>query len=259
MSLLICDIETGPLPDDVLRDFLPPFEAPPHPGEFDSASVKYGNTKDEAKRAAKLEECRAAHNQAVAEYAITVEQARANHWEQFKEKAALSPITGCVVAIGYLNQAKEVAGIDGVGEPDGNGGEFDEAAILTKFWNTYHACKAKNLVIAGWNFTGFDVPFIVRRSWFHGIDTPSDLFDRSGRYLTPTFMDLMQRFSVGKWNDNMKLDVAARFFRVGQKNGEGKDFARLWLAGGEERESARAYLANDLWMTGEVARRMGVG
>lgn len=253
MSLLICDIETGAIPDDQLRDFLPPFDPPPHPGEFDEGSVKYGNTKDEAKRAAKLDECRAAHNQAVAEYGITRTAAETSHWEQFKEKAALSPITGCVVAIGYYNPAKEVVKISGDGEAG------DEADILAEFWQTYHACKAKNTVIAGWNFTGFDVPFIVRRSWFHGIDTPSDLFDRSGRYLSPTFLDLMQRFSVGKWNDNIKLDVAARFLGVGQKNGDGKEFAAMWLAGGEDREKARKYLANDLAMTAAVARRMGMG
>lgn len=255
MGLLICDIETGPLPDELLRTFLPPFESPPHPGEFDPGAVKYGNLKDETKRAAKLEEARAAHNQAVAEYAITVEAARTAHWENFRDKAALSPITGQVVAIGYLNPTKDVVSIDGVDD-----GELplDEASILAKFWQVYETCKARNTLIAGWNFTGFDVPFIVRRSWLHGIDTPSDLFDRTGRYLSPTFVDLMQRFSVGKWGDNCKLDLAARFFGVGEKNGDGKDFARLWLAGGGEREAARAYLQNDLVMTAEVARRMGM-
>lgn len=255
MALLICDIETGPLPDELLRTCLPPFEAPPHPGEFDERAVKYGNLKDEAKRAAKLEECRAAHNQAVAEYGLAVEAARVKHWEEGVAKAALSPITGCVVAIGYFNQVKDVIGIDGVDE-----GELplDEASILAKFWQTYEACKAKGVIIAGWNFTGFDVPFIVKRSWLHGIDTPSDLFDRSGRYLSPTFLDLMARFGVGKWGDNCRLDVAARFFGVGEKNGDGKEFAKLWLAGGEDRERAREYLANDLRMTAAVARRMGM-
>jgi len=255
MPLLICDIETGPLPDELLRNCLPPFEAPPHPGEFDALAVKYGNLKDEAKRAAKLEECRAAHNQAVAEYGLAVEAARVKHWEEGVAKAALSPITGRVVAVGYYNPTKDVIGIDGVDE-----GELplDEASILAKFWQTYEACKAKGVIIAGWNFTGFDVPFIVKRSWLHGIDTPSDLFDRSGRYLSPTFLDLMARFGVGKWGDNCRLDVAARFFGVGEKNGDGKEFAKLWLAGGEDRERAREYLANDLRMTAAVARRMGM-
>lgn len=254
MGLLICDIETGPLPDELLRNFLPPFEAPSHPGEFDAAAVKCGNCggPESEKGKAKIAQAKADHDKAIAEYGIALEAARAKHWEDGVAKAALSPITGRVVAIGYFNQVKEVIKISGDGEAG------DEADILAEFWRTYDACKAKNVTIAGWNFTGFDVPFIVKRSWFHGIDTPSDLFDRSGRYLSPTFLDLMGRFGVGKWGDNCKLDLAARFFGVGEKNGDGKDFARLWLAGGEERERAREYLANDLRMTAAVARRMGM-
>jgi hypothetical protein len=42
------------------------------------------------------------------------------------------------------------------------------------------------------------------------------------------------------------------------KNGEGKEFARLWKGTEEEREQARAYLVNDLEMPWVAAQRMGV-
>ena len=250
--MLIFDIETGPIDDrDLLRELSPPFTPPPHPGEFDEGAVKYGNLKDEAKRAEKLKDARAAHDKAVAEYGLTTDAARTQHWADTLDKAALSPITGQVVAVGYFNPVKGGSRIAGLGEAG------EEAAILAEFWSIYESCRAKNSQLAGWNITGFDVPFLVKRSWLHGVDVPN-IFDRTGKYLDQTFVDLMVRFGVGKWGDSTKLDVAARWLGVGAKNGEGKEFAKLWRAGGEEREQARAYLANDLAMTAAVAAKMGM-
>ncbi len=52
------DIETGPLPREVLDSLIDPFPPFEPPGPFDPAMVKYGNTKDEAKKAEKLEAAR---------------------------------------------------------------------------------------------------------------------------------------------------------------------------------------------------------
>jgi len=68
--MITCDIETGPLPEDVILSVLPP---------FDPEDVKLGNLKDPVKVAAKIDE------------------ARENHAAKFIEKAALSPLTGEVL------------------------------------------------------------------------------------------------------------------------------------------------------------------
>src|SRR5690349_25148701 len=99
--MLVFDIETAACADDQIRQFCPEFVPPAHPGEFDVASVKYGNLKDEAKRAMKRDECRDAHAAAVANYAADVEAKRAEHWERFKANAALDPLTGQIIAIGF--------------------------------------------------------------------------------------------------------------------------------------------------------------
>ena len=58
---LVFDIETGPLPDDVLKERVPPFDEPPRPGKFDPVTVKLGNLKDEDKIKAKIEAAKKAH------------------------------------------------------------------------------------------------------------------------------------------------------------------------------------------------------
>ena len=51
------------------------------------------------------------------------------------------------------------------------------------------------------------------------------------------------------------LDTIAKHLGVGQKNGHGEDFARLWQT---DREKALAYLRNDLELTGRIAEALGV-
>lgn len=94
MNNLYFDIETGPLPQDVLRELLPP---------FDKASVKCGNLKDADKIAAKLAE------------------AESDYYKC--EDAALDATTGKVVAIGYALNDGEVEILRG-----------DEKDILESFW-----------------------------------------------------------------------------------------------------------------------------
>lgn len=239
------DIETGPLPDERLREWLPEFEPPKHPGEFDPASVKYGNLKDAAKRADRLESAREDHAAAVANYERNVAVASEKHWLDFRIKAALSPITGRVLAIGVQSWPGRETVIDGNGS---------ESHLLAVFWDEFAAGGAEKWI--GWNIFNFDLPFMIRRSWLLGVHVPS--IRVQGRYWSPRFVDLMQEFSAGVWKDNVSLDVAARFLGVGRKCGNGADFARLWNGTQEERQQAIDYLRNDLNLTAKVAERIGV-
>lgn len=237
------DIETGPLPDERLREWLPEFEPPKHPGEFDPGSVKYGNLKDAAKRADKLESAREDHAAAVANYERDVAIASEKHWLDFKSKAALSPITGRVLAIGLLDGGRFVI--------NAHSGERD---LLGAFWEGFSAGGAEKWI--GWNIFNFDLPFLIRRSWLLGVDVPS--IRVQGRYWSPRFVDLMQEFAAGVWKDNVSLDVAARFLGVGRKTGHGADFSKLWGGPPEDVQQAIDYLKNDLTLTAKVAERIGV-
>jgi hypothetical protein len=181
------------------------------------------------------------------------EESKATAWQTYVDKAALSPITGRVLAIGFASDK-------GAKVEDGGG---DEAALLSQFWGMYaksRTGKPSPRKMLGWNIHGFDLPFLIRRSWLHGVAVPSTIRDANDRYWDSIFVDLMQRFSAGEWKSYTGLGVAAKFFGVGDKPEgiTGKDFGRLWLGTEEEREQARAYLLNDLAMTREVGLRMGV-
>lgn len=284
--MLIFDIETGPRPDDELRQVVEQFDPsrvsipagefdPANvpgtrgiPTEFDSSTVKLGRMNDQAKIADKIAAARTEHARLVAERDQRIEQARveferakadaprilaeaeAAHWSGVVGKAALSPITGRVLAIGYYNPIGDKVAINGVDEAG------DEVKLLLAFWAKYATCRAASRSMLGFNIFGFDLPFLARRSWLLGVDLPTTLFDPSGRYFDRVFVDLMARWKCGNYSDNIKLAGLAKFFGVGDKPDgvSGADFARLWA---EDREQAIAYLANDLRMTAACAARMG--
>ena len=228
MQTIVFDLETGPLAESELSALLPP---------FDPAEVKTGNLKDPAKIAEKIAE------------------AEASHRRDFIERAALDPLTGRVVAIGVMQY-------DAKGEKPtalGNGGKFsiighdDEAQTLREFWELTRGEMGRNNPLIGFNIFGFDLPFLFRRSWKHRIAVPFGL--RRGRYWGDQLLDLRDMWQLGDRQARGSLDSIARHLGVGAKNGEGKAFAELWQS---DRQSAEAYLRNDIELTALVADALGV-
>jgi hypothetical protein len=243
--MIVFDIETGPLPEETIKANSKPFESQlgRHPGKFDPATVKTGNMKDQAKIDAKIEDARQKHTQAVADYESKAASEESDYWSDVISKAALSPLTGKVLAIGYTSTdtGKTVLDIDD-----------DEAAMLTRFWSHYQKCIKENRKLVGHNSTKFDIRFIIRRSWILEVDVPQAIFQR-GRYLDSlTLVDTMEL-----WGEPVKLDVLAKVFGVGGKPDgvDGSMFAQLLIS---NREQAEQYLRNDLLITRAVAERMGV-
>lgn len=240
--MIVFDIETGPLPSDEIRANSKPFVADPSPGEFDPSTVKTGNTKDEAKIAAKIEDARQKHITAAAEHAKKTQEAEVAYWAGIVEKAALSPLTGRVLAIGYVDTDANKILLD-IAD--------DESAMLMRFWNIYKSAKSSDKKIVGHNTKHFDLRFLLGRSWIVGIEVPDGILQRD-RYWDDTFVDTMER-----WGSPVKLDVLARAFGVGQKTDgvDGSMFADLLAT---EPERAKEYLRNDVAITRAVAERMGV-
>lgn len=210
VNQIVFDVESAPLPDAEILAMLP---------EFDPAEVKTGNLKDAEKIAAKIAE------------------AKANHLADFTEKAALSPVTGRVLCIGWL--------------ADGEFSYFandDEAQLLRDFWKA-----ADGVELIGFNCIPFDLPFLIRRSWKLGVDVP--LFIRHGRYFADTITDLRAEWQLGNREFRGGLDYVARFLGLGEKNGSGANFATAWET---DREGALAYLENDCRLTAKIAERMGI-
>jgi len=171
------DIETAPLPEETLRQTMPKFAAP-------------ANWKDAEKIQAKIKEQEAA----------------------YIEKAALSPMTGRVQAIGiYCDEEDAYTALD----------EWvcSESELCDQFWKHVAPSGAITAPVYGWNHRGFDIPFMVKRSWRNGVKVPSTVFDTyKGRtYLNPKFLDLMRVWTLGTDERFAKLDSALEFLTQTRK------------------------------------------
>jgi len=218
---LIIDIETGPLPDDVLLRI--------H-GPFDPASVKLGNAGPE-KAAEKIAE------------------AEKSYLGDLRDKAALDPMTGRVLAIGYHYPAEN--------DTDLSHNDDNEAALLTKFWAAARYALDDAARVITFNGHGFDLPFLVNRSRLLGVEVPRGLL-QNNRYWHASFVDLMLLWTCGQYGKFVGLDKLAKAFGLEGKTGDGAHFYQLWNGGDKGRAEALAYLANDLKVTTEVAKKMRV-
>lgn len=248
---LVFDIETGPLPESTLRPmFAARYQEPEHPGLFDPQSVKYGNTKDAVKREEKLAAAQCAHQLMVEEHEARCIADQDAKWAEFLNSAALSASTGRVLAIGLYNSESRGFGIL----------SGEESDILAAFWSKYSKTRAANRQMVGHNILGFDLPFLIRRSWVLNLDIPSTV--RDGRYFDRLFVDTRELWLLGqRWGECSSSlgDVAGALDCGGKPEGvNGADFSRLWHGSEEERQRAVSYLQNDLEMTARIARRMGV-
>lgn len=165
------------------------------------------------------------------------------------DKAALSPLTGRVLCIGILEQAED--GKDSVwflGEDTDS-----EKNILTEFWEWLHKARSE-----AWrrfvthNGASFDWPFLIRRSWAHGVQPVRGIVDKYGR-LDDQFADTMVAWGCGDRTQRISLDKLAKFIGLPGKTGSGADFSRLWAS---DRAAALEYLRNDLSLTLAIAERM---
>lgn len=157
--------------------------------------------------------------------------------KDYFEEAALNAISGQVLAIGMWS-----------------GGVTEilcgpENEILDRFWDRY-VLSTQSFI--GFNIAEFDVPFLVQRSFRHGINVPQ-VFD--GRYLVRRFVDLMKIWACGKFGERISLDRLGKFLGTGEKSGSGADFAKLWET---DKPAAIAYLNNDIELILACAKRMGV-
>ncbi len=201
-NAIFWDIETSPLPESDIAHLLVEFKAP-------------SNYKDPDKIAANLAEQK----------------------EAYLSRAALSPLTGRVAAIGYQADGKfSMCASE------------NEGYTIVDFWNLFeqHENAAKRFI--GFNIKRFDLPFLVRRSWKLGIRVPLGV--RHGRYWGDQFEDLYEYYQLGDYQSSISLNNLSRYFGLGEKAGSGADFATM------PPEQQREYLKRDLELTQAVAERM---
>jgi hypothetical protein len=160
-----------------------------------------------------------------------------------RDGSGLDALHGRVTCIGYGEIAKHRYFICY---------DRDEAAMLRQFWRIYHSVHSAGAKLIGFNIHGFDLPFLIRRSWRHGVAVPKSV--NGVRYWPDTLVDLMIAWRCGSYKDFISLDNLAKFLDVGAKNGSGEMFYRLWET---DRDAAIEYLVNDVELAAKCAAKMG--
>lgn len=156
--------------------------------------------------------------------------------------AALEPMTGQVLAIGLLINEAFVL----ISEPQ------TEAMMLHEFWDSIQGSGSIHQII-GFCSNTFDLPFLVKRSWHHDVEVPQALFSGNPRYpWSKQAVDLHEYWQLGDRQASGSLDTVSKHLRIGAKTGNGADFSGLWAT---NRESAVAYLKNDLELTAKMAKK----
>lgn len=150
------------------------------------------------------------------------------------ERAALSPLTGQVVAIGTARRCEEGGWDETMFLQQGR----SEADLLLAFAE-YLESRPSPLQLVGFNSRSFDLPFVAVRAALHGVrfDPFLPVLDRRpGRHL-----DLFEVFGSGK------LDLWATRFLGEGKTGEGSDVEQLVLEG--RWQELADYCAHDVRLT----------
>ena len=207
---IIFDIETSALPFGELA--IP---------AFNPADVKLGNTKDPDKIAERIR------------------QAEENHVTDYIKNAALDALSGQVLCIGYRLERDEPA----ILSSDADG----EAAMLRQWWELLNTWERQPRLI-GFNIKAFDLPFLIKRSWKHRITPP--YWIRHGRYWNDLIVDLREVWQLGDNRAHGSLGAISRHLGLGEKAGNGADFANLWKT---NRQAAIDYCLQDVKLTQQVA------
>lgn len=211
---LIFDIETGPVPDLLLDTLMPQFEAA-------------GNLKDPDKIAADV----------------------ANKQKNWRDRAALSPMTGMVVGVGIaLNTNSRPRIVLG-----------GERKLVTRTLDEISRMLMAGGTVYGFNIHAFDLPFLVTRARMLRIHVPANLITtyHNRTYWADGIVDLMQLWTMGGDRAGNSLNAVSRFLGFGEKKGDAKDFALLLASKDRaDRRKAQAYLRQDILLTRRLMLRL---
>ena len=233
------DIETGPQTEEELLLITYPYNSKLWPHKW-----KKGNIKDPKKIEAKNKEREGAYNQAAADGLL---------WKHLK--AALDPALGRVLYIGFTGSSSEpVLGFS----------SKDEAVNLELNWELYESTKREGGRVVGHNWLGFDLPYLIRRSWLCDVTVPDWIYQIRGDriYFDEMFIDTMKIWPMGRRGaDEPSLNDLAAMFGVGGKADEevtGETFHLYWNGSPEEHAKALKYAQQDVRLTAKIVELMGL-
>jgi hypothetical protein len=160
--------------------------------------------------------------------------------EQFQQ-APLDADLGKVIAIAMQRGLEYSAEVCLVGDPE----TPDEAALLRFFWINFVQLNGR---VCGYNILGFDLPYLLRRSFALNIEVP--LMPRLAKYQTEPVVDLL---GILYYRGNARgLKWVCK--RYGIQNPlpdlDGSQVANM------DRDTLRKYAGNNLALVIELYKRM---
>lgn len=165
------------------------------------------------------------------------------------ESCALSPLTGTLLAVGVQSESSEITTF--------TISEFEsESTFIDITLRSLDVEIGRGAVIVGFNVRHFDIPFLMRRAWILGVRVPLTVTMAVQKRYSTEIVDLMDVWLCGEREfKGQSLKNIALACGIGEKTGDGAEFARLFTA---DRFAALEYLKNDVQLTVALAKRLCV-
>jgi hypothetical protein len=234
------DIETCPLPGDVIAARSKGFVAEPF---VDKPFKPNANWKLET-AAAKKYEYQLKAEERRQEHEEKQRKAEEEHWNGVSEKATLLAHHSYVCAICYWFDGAQVQLAHS---------EDREVDLLEQFWDRAYWVIRHGYNCIGFNISGFDLPFLVRRSLIQDVKIKINPFVNN-RYLKDGFVDIADYWKGTDYRGYLSLDILAKSLGFeGKPEGVTGDMFHKLLK--EDPEKAEEYALNEGRLMYEVACR----
>ena len=157
------------------------------------------------------------------------------------QQAPLDADLGKVIAISMQRGLENAAEVYLTGDLE----TPDEKALLHCFWSSFAQMDGR---VCGYNILGFDLPYLLRRSFALDIDIP--LLPRLAKYQTEPIIDLMG--ILYNWGNARGLKWVCRRYGILNElpDLDGSQVASM------DRDTLRKYARNDLTLLIELYKRM---
>lgn len=157
------------------------------------------------------------------------------------QQAPLDADLGKVIAIAMQRGLENAAEVYLAGDPETS----DEKALLHCFWSSFAQMDGR---ACGYNILGFDLPYLLRRSFDLGIDVP--LLPRLAKYHIEPIVDLMG--ILYNWGNARGLKWVCRRYGIPNElpDLDGSQVVNM------DRDTLRKYARNDLTLLIELYKRM---
>lgn len=131
--------------------------------------------------------------------------------------------------------------------------EWSEGDLLESFWRFVAGIQREGGNLVGFNCLSFDLPILLRRSLYLGVDAPAVRIDQ---YRHDGVIDVMEALSFGHKDYRRSLRFYAKRFGIPHDDSvDGSQIAQLVAT--QQWDAIRGHVKSDVWTTTQLAQRCG--